>query len=105
MKNMSVNNCNQLILRKVFYFNINYTCNNRCVFCISHNVSRNKIEIAKDEIFKRLNEQHFHDGDYLILNGGEPTIHSQFYQIINGLSNLNLIVKIYSNGLKPSFRS
>lgn len=87
-------------LDKVFYFNINYTCNNKCVFCISHNVSGKKREIPKDEILNRLSKKSVGEGSYLIVNGGEPTLHSEFYQIINEISKLNLTVKIYSNGVK-----
>ena len=56
-------------LDKVFYFNINYTCNNKCVFCISHNVSGKKREIPKDEILNRLSKKSVGEGSYLIVNG------------------------------------
>jgi len=90
---------NEEEMNRVFYFNIDYFCNNKCIFCFSHNVSENKREISKEELFKRLDRQKLRDNDYIILNGGEPTIHSEFYQIVNEINKYNAVVKIYSNGV------
>lgn len=86
--------------KRIFYFNINYICNNNCVFCFSHNVGNDKKEITKVEFLRRLKEMKITSKDWIIINGGEPTIHKEFYEFISEVRSLGCTVKVYSNGIE-----
>ena len=85
---------------RIFYYNIDYVCNNNCLFCISHSVDKVPREMQVEHILSLLRENHPAPEDYIIINGGEPTLHSHFYELINQLHEVPSIVKIYSNGVK-----
>lgn len=86
---------------KIFYFNITYTCNSNCVFCFSHNTIHSGLihnEISPTEFFKYLSEQNVHPCDRVIINGGEPFLHSDIMTILKTLKNIGCEVLIYTNG-------
>lgn len=72
-------------MKRVFYFNITYRCNYRCRYCFSHtthgSVQRRDIDLSS---FKEsLSRFRVGTGDRIVLNGGEPTLHKNFMEIIN----------------------
>lgn len=82
---------------RIFYFNINYSCNNRCLYCFSHNTNGGGNNIDSSEVMKRIRDKKVSLNDIIVINGGEPTLHAEFYQIVNML-NGKAKIKIYSNG-------
>ncbi|MGL5126412.1 MAG: radical SAM protein [Fusobacteriaceae bacterium] len=81
----------------IHYFNINYICNNSCIFCISPSTFERREEIK----LKTINSlSSIPRGDRVIINGGEPTIHPDFFDIINSFEGTELV--LYSNGVKLS---
>ena len=69
--------------KNVYYFNINYLCDNKCIFCYSHNTNNLKTEsiITLKEIIKTINKYKISEKDRLILNGGEPLLHKEINEI------------------------
>lgn len=88
-------------MKRIFYFNIIYSCNSRCVYCYSHNTWRNtlpKSEISVDEFFSYLEKYRLCENDRVILNGGEPLLHSKFDEILSRLNAYRCEVLVYTNG-------
>lgn len=85
----------------IYYFNITYTCNSNCVFCYSHNTihsGRKFNEIALENFVGYLKSQKVQESDRVIINGGEPFLHSQILDILKSLLTFNCEVLIYTNG-------
>ncbi len=88
-------------MKRIFYFNITYTCNSNCVFCYSYNTihsGKNFHEIDVDDIISYLKEENLSFSDRVIINGGEPFLHSQILPILESLNSFGCEVLIYTNG-------
>lgn len=85
-------------MKRIFYFNITYRCNQKCRFCFSHTTSLNKFRRDVSVLaFKTILRQ-ITSNDRLILNGGEPTLHSNFVMFLALSKNIGVETVIYSNG-------
>ncbi len=82
----------------VYYYNINYICNNKCVFCFSYNVGDSKKEIAFRKIVEEIESCNLDSGDTVVINGGEPSLSIYFEQLLIYLSKLECRVVVYTNG-------
>ena len=85
----------------IYYFNLTYTCNSDCVFCYSHNTlhSGNVFrEITFQDFSEYIRERGVCETDRVIINGGEPLLHTQFLGIIDILKKLGCETLIYTNG-------
>ncbi|WP_394887013.1 radical SAM protein [Clostridium butyricum] len=87
--------------KRIFYFNISYACSNKCIFCYSHNTKH--IETPYNELsfseFKRyINSKNVSLNDRIVLNGGEPLLHSEIDKYLHFLSYENYETVIFSNG-------
>lgn len=84
---------------KIYYFNINYSCNNHCKFCFSHNTffktERNIEPRAIKEVIERYDIK---TQDRIIINGGEPTLHPYFKEILDDMFKTGAEIVLYSNG-------
>jgi len=88
---------------RIFYFNITYGCDNDCVFCYSQNTyhnSRPHNEITLQQFKDYLEEKGISQDDRVILNGGEPLLHTQIKDILNYLRDIGCEVLIYTNGTR-----
>jgi len=87
-------------IKHIFYFNINYACNNHCVFCYSHNtiVSKKHDECSFQEIQRFLESAKLGPLDRIIINGGEPLLHSEIIEILRYLQAQKCEVLVYTNG-------
>lgn len=86
---------------RIFYSNITYGCNSNCVFCYSHNTRHNGCtynEIDVNDFLDYLNEQKICIEDRVIVNGGEPCLHSQIEYMLCELDKIGCEVLIYTNG-------
>ncbi len=87
--------------KRVFYFNVTYSCNNNCIFCYSHNTKlttkpHNEISIV---VFKEYLEHNFvNSEDRVVLNGGEPLFHSRINEILEILKSVGCEVVVFTNG-------
>lgn len=80
--------------------NITYECNNRCIFCISHNTKNRTRKVENPfEIIKSVNEKYsFAQNDLFIVNGGEPTTSPYFVELLDYLLATPINIIVYSNG-------
>lgn len=88
-------------MKRIFYFNITYSCNSNCIFCYSHNTRHNGIsynDMPLRSIKAYLLDNSLSDADKVIINGGEPLLHSDLYQILEWLKSFECEVVIFSNG-------
>lgn len=88
-------------MKRIFYFNITYGCNSNCLFCYSHNTRHNAEpynEMAAGQFFDYLEEQKLSEDDRVIINGGEPLLHSAIGRILSGLISYGCEVLVYTNG-------
>lgn len=87
---------------KVKYYNITYNCNSSCLFCAA-NIGlfhKNEKDLQLQEFIKSIEEANLESGDRIILNGGEPTLCSDFLKIVEFCESRGFIIDIYSNGKK-----
>lgn len=87
-------------MSEVLYFNINFDCNNSCLYCFSHNTAQKApYSISVSDIVSAVKRSHaLNDDDCrLIINGGEPTVHPDFQKIVRSLSRSDNPV-LFSNG-------
>lgn len=96
--------------KKIIYFNINYSCNNNCIFCYSHNtinkISNNNLSFNEFKSFIEKNE--ITKSDRIIINGGEPSLHKDINQFLEYASLSKIETLFFSNGrmlknLNPQF--
>ncbi len=103
--------------KKVFYFNINYCCNNKCIFCYSHNtINSNDVNLSLSfkEFKKFVENNNVNKQDRIVLNGGEPLMHKEINDYLKYVSQLEVETLIFTNGrmlkllnpinLKPNLR-
>lgn len=86
-------------MRRIFYSNITYACNNNCTNCISHSV-RNKVRDSLTVSDFRIIDELFHvrNVDIWNINGGEPTLANQLPDIIDFCYERSHHIILYSNG-------
>lgn len=86
----------------IIYIEITNKCNLCCKHCYNDSNSKNTLiekELSIDTI-KQLIENNLHKKDLkIILSGGEPTLHSQFKQILSLINSYNIPITMYSNGI------
>lgn len=83
----------------IYYFNINYSCNNRCRFCFSHNTFlNNERNIGINSINNVIDKCRITANDRIIINGGEPTLHPAFKEILETMFQTGAEIVLYSNG-------
>ena len=86
---------------KIFYCNVTYTCNQNCIYCYSHNTIHNskvKNEITPSDLMEYLNRMGISTFDRVIVNGGEPFLHTRIIEILKALKSIGCEVLIYTNG-------
>ena len=83
---------------KILYFNINYKCNNNCIFCFSHNVGTTRKDMSIDNIKKTIENTTITPNDLIVINGGEPCVYPDFDNLLEYISRLNCQCNIYTNG-------
>lgn len=88
-------------MKRIFYFNVTYTCNSNCVFCYSHNtIHSGKLhnEIGNEQFVEYLRRHSANKTDRVIINGGEPFLHSSIINILKSLKEFGCETLIYTNG-------
>lgn len=88
-------------MKRIFYFNITYGCNSNCIFCYSHNTWHNAQphnEMTVEQFFAYLDDKELSAKDRVIVNGGEPLMHTEIGKILGGLLPYGCEVLIYTNG-------
>lgn len=87
---------------------LGYSCNNQCIHCVIQN-QKQRAEAVRGTITRPTEEskqeilKSFHTGcKAIIVTGGEPTIRSDFTEIVKYIKSLGMLVSVQSNGRKFS---
>ena len=78
--------CKGITKMSIYYFNITYRCNSRCMFCaadIPINSSCHEMQI--EDFRNELDKENVGENDRVIVNGGEPTLHKDFFLFLDEL--------------------
>jgi MoaA/NifB/PqqE/SkfB family radical SAM enzyme len=87
------------------YLNLNYICNEHCVFCASdltNNIQDQRIrkQLTLPEIREWIAECPPHPDDEVLLAGGEPTLHRDLFEIVGEFASYCTNIKVFTNGVK-----
>lgn len=83
----------------VYYFNITYRCNSNCIFCAAnHPIDNDNREMLLEDFEQILIRNNVNENDLVIINGGEPTIHRNFWAFLDAINNLKASIDLFSNG-------
>ncbi len=89
---------------------LGHLCNNRCVFCVSGQLSEQDRapQLPAEPILRQIREARANGAERITLLGGEPTIQRSFAQILQAAVELDFAeVVIFTNGVmtpRTSFR-
>lgn len=90
-------------MNRIFYFNINYICNNKCRFCFSYNTyTKLQYTISIKNIIDIIKLYNINKFDRVVINGGEPTLNKDLADILSVLHKSNVEIILYSNGILMS---
>jgi MoaA/NifB/PqqE/SkfB family radical SAM enzyme len=87
------------------YVNLNYVCNEHCVFCAS-NLTNNlkgtgvRRELTLEQIRAWIEEHRPRRDDEVLLAGGEPTLHKDLFAIVSEFVEHCRDIKLFTNALK-----
>src|SRR5213078_3214401 len=87
------------------YVNLNYVCNEHCVFCAS-NLTNNlkgtgvRRELTLEQIRAWIEEHRPRRDDEVLLAGGEPTLHKDLFAIVREFAEQCRDIKLFTNALK-----
>lgn len=87
--------------KRIFYSNITYGCNSSCVFCYSHNTKHTKStynEVSLKSLVEYWNRMKVTKNDRIIINGGEPLLHTEINEILAVAKLYGCEILIYTNG-------
>lgn len=88
-----------------YYINLNYVCNERCVFCAANLAKGVDSEgygpsLSFEQIRRWVGTEPPGAGDRVLLAGGEPTLHKELLPIVRFLHAHCADVTIFTNGLR-----
>lgn len=85
---------------KTLYLAVGYVCNERCLFCPCSTGSTALPSLTYDEICKTIDRAIEERGvENILLSGGEPTIHPDFFRILEYISGKEVAVSLLTNAL------
>lgn len=88
-----------IFLNTRLHLHVTNQCNMRCPHCYMESGAAYSDELSTDEI-KELCRRFSHiGGTDVSLTGGEPTVRSDFFELVEYISGLGMKVSIFSNGL------
>lgn len=90
-------------MKKIFYYNITYRCNQDCIFCAAdHGRNDSNKEIPLHDFIRDLKKNNISSGDRVIVNGGEPTVHKNFLEFLSAIHDRGAYIDLFTNGQKLS---
>lgn len=87
---------------RYLYFNINYICNSRCVFCASNYTRLRSREVISYRQFRRLLDRYAAKNSQVVINGGEPLLHKDILRILKHVKKRGMHCILFTNGRKLS---
>ena len=85
---------------KSSYIAVGYACNHNCIICPCSTYDRLHKQQDLQTIKKAVLESNLSSGDHVVISGGEPTIHDDFYKILEFLSQQGIAITLLSNSEK-----
>lgn len=79
------------------HLEITYKCNLLCSFC--YNAPREERELNGDEWIDSIRKCKEAGSYTVILSGGEPMVHRDFWKICEGVRDMRMVLKTYTNGV------
>jgi len=88
-----------------YFINVNYICNERCIFCAADIGNRTRRadhgrSLTQDQIVNWVTQLPPSNNDRVILAGGEPTLHRQLVPILQFLRIHFSQIHLFTNGLR-----
>src|ERR1700733_2533838 len=81
---------------------LTYACNLSCVHCLSSSGRRDPAELSTAECKRVIDELERMQVFYVNIGGGEPTVRSDFWELVDYATAHHVGVKFSTNGLKIS---
>ncbi|NIY69452.1 mycofactocin radical SAM maturase [Streptomyces malaysiensis] len=79
---------------------LTYACNLACVHCLSNSGRRDPSELTTDECKAVIDELERMQVFYVNIGGGEPTVRSDFFELVDYATTHRVGVKFSTNGVK-----
>ncbi|NJN65022.1 MAG: radical SAM protein [Acidobacteria bacterium] len=76
---------------------LTYKCNLLCSFC--YNAPQERRELDGSQWIDTIRKCKDAGSVYVILTGGEPMVHREFWEIAQAVRELGLVLKVYTNGV------
>ncbi|WP_429130014.1 radical SAM protein [Aeromonas media] len=90
-----------LDIKKNIQINLTSDCNLKCKHCYISAGRKNYEEINKNDIVKFINSlERNRISDDIVISGGEPLLHDDFYEISNYLKSQKYNITLFTNGTK-----
>lgn len=88
-------------MARSFYFNINYRCNSNCLFCAARDTLNGapRRDMSPYQFKDSLVKYGIRAGDNVVINGGEPTIHKNFFSFLRIVKEFRAYPILFTNGL------
>jgi hypothetical protein len=80
------------------YFNITEGCNNSCCFCASNSPEQGNYSLSTEKIRMSLCKYSLDTNSQVVINGGEPTTHPGFIQILDCAIKTGGRIILFTNG-------
>lgn len=87
---------------KSAYLALGYECNHNCSCCPCTKLERKTSSLCIEDIKNIIDIMISQDIEHIVLSGGEPTIHKNFFEILSYLRSKNIYISLLSNGDKFS---
>lgn len=81
------------------YFELTRKCNLNCIYCYNKSNFAFSKELSKEKIFSVLDELEKVGTFEIRFTGGEPTIHKDFFEILNYAKSLGFFISLGTNGI------
>lgn len=86
---------------KTLYCAVGYACNERCMFCPCSEHPANQPSLTYEEICEAIDRSIEERGvDNILFSGGEPTLHPDFFRILEYAKNTGAQISLLTNAIK-----
>ena len=86
-------------MKRMHYFNITYKCDSDCKFCAANIglINHNGYTMSTEQFEKQLVDKNVHEGDYIMVSGGEPSLSPYFWDILDVCRKYGCHIELTTN--------